>query len=87
VVVRHRRVGGDVVRRTAVLELEQPGRDQVDREGLPVTGADGLPGNHIPADVGLLAEGQDAQAGVPVHREDPRQANQMPGHAQANRPK
>lgn len=70
-VVRHRRVGGDVVRRTAVLELEQPGRDQVHREGLQVTGAHGLSGDHLPANVGLLAEGEDAQTGVPVHSENP----------------
>lgn len=74
-VFRHCRVGGHVVRRTSVLELEQPRRHQVHRKGLPVTGAHGLPGNHLPVDVGLLAKREDAQTGVLVHRENPRQAH------------
>lgn len=70
-VFRHRRVGSDVVRRTAVLELEQPGRDQVHRERLQAAGAHGLSGNHLPIDVGLLAKGKNAPTGVPVHRQNP----------------
>lgn len=61
-VLRGGPVGGDVVRRAAVLELVQPGRDKEHRKGLPVTGPDGLPRSPVPADAGLLAEAANAPA-------------------------
>jgi len=68
--LRHRHVGGHVVRRAALLDVVQPGRDQGHREELSTSGADGLPGSDSSADARLLAEGESASAKLPIHRQD-----------------
>lgn len=73
VVVRSRAVGGDVVRRTSVLELVQSGCDQEHREGLSSSSANGLSGGIVPADARLLAKTAHASAQFLQHRDDPGQ--------------
>lgn len=82
----HRLLGGDVVRREAVLELVESGRDQIDREGIQASSADGLPGGDLSANARLLAEGADPPSDLRQSHPDLGQADPEPGDAQENRP-
>lgn len=81
-----RLLGGDVVRREAVLELVQSGRDKVDREGIQASSADGLPGGDLSADARLLAKGANSSPNFRQFNANIGQTDTEPGHVEENRP-
>lgn len=78
-------LGGDVVRREAVLELVESRCDKVDREGLQASSADGLSGGYLSADARLLAERAHPPADLRQSHADLGQAHTKSGHAEKNR--
>lgn len=78
-------LGGDVVRREAVLELVESRCDKIDRKRLQASSADGLSGGYLSADARLLAERAYPSADLCQSHADFGQAHTKSGHAEKNR--
>ena len=78
-------LGGDVVRREAVLELVESRCDKINRERLQASSADGLSGGYLPVDARLLAEGAHPSADLRQSHTDFGQAHTKSGHTEKNR--
>lgn len=81
----YRMLGGDVVRREAILELVESRCDKVDREGLQASSADGLSGSDLSADARLLAERAHPSADLCQSHTNFGQAYTKSGYAEKNR--
>lgn len=78
-------LGGDVVRREAVLELVESRCDKIDRERLQASSADGLSGSDLSADARLLAEGAHPSADLLQSHTNFGQAHTKSRYAEENR--
>ena len=67
------------------LKMSEHVMKHLNHSGLPVAGTNGLSRGDPPADAGLLAEGASAQAELLQHREDPGQADLLPGDLEEDR--